>query len=379
MSVTIDRIEVACFRVPIDTPVVTSFGVMTSRPAVLVRLQDAEGAFGWGEIFANWPAAGAEHRARLLVEDMADLVLGRSVVGPAELGRYLTAATRIRAIQCGEPGPFAQVVAGLDTALHDLFARRAGLPLAHYLNADAPGDVPVYASGIAACAAPEAVARAQTEGFRAFKIKVGFDIEDDVRALRSVLAEIGDGMPLMADANQAWTVAQACSFCDATADLGLGWLEEPLPADAATEDWTALRKSTKIPLAAGENISGSNGFATAIASGDLAVLQPDVAKWGGVAGCARVGRRAMDAGLRYCPHFLGAGIGLLASAHLLAAMGGDGLLEVDVNPNPLRDAFDGTRVDGRGRLVLSDAPGLGVRDLPEEIARFRTLRLDVSR
>ena len=41
----------------------------------------------------------------------------------------------------------------------------------------------------------------------------------------------------------------------------------------------------------------------------------------------------------YCPHFLGGGIGLLASAHALAAVGGDGMLEVDCNPNPLRNVF----------------------------------------
>jgi L-alanine-DL-glutamate epimerase-like enolase superfamily enzyme len=72
-------------------------------------------------------------------------------------------------------------------------------------------------------------------------------------------------------------------------------------------------------------------------------------------------RRARQAGLAYCPHFLGAGIGLLASAHLLAAEGGGGLLEVDANPNPLRSELSGVLshpVDGRCRL--GEKPGLGI-------------------
>ena len=69
----------------------------------------------------------------------------------------------------------------------------------------------------------------------------------------------------------------------------------------------------------------------------------------------------MAAGLRYCPHDLGGGIGLLASAHVLAAAGGGGMLEIDTNPNPLRTALAGpltSIVDGRARL--GSLPGLGI-------------------
>ena len=66
------------------------------------------------------------------------------------------------------------------------------------------------------------------------------------------------------------------------------------------------------------------------------MIQPDMAKWGGFTRCLSVARRIRAAGLRYCPHFLGGGVGQLASAHLLAAVGGEGLLEIDANPNPLR-------------------------------------------
>jgi D-galactarolactone cycloisomerase len=149
MSCLIERVEVFCFRVPIKTPVATSFGVMRDRPAVFVKLTDEQGAFGWGEIFANWPAAAAEHRAQLLLQDICDLVVGHRVEQAGDLFEQLSKKTYIRAIQSGEWGPFRQVIAGLDIALHDLYARRMGLSLAQFLNKNSAMAVPTYASGIA--------------------------------------------------------------------------------------------------------------------------------------------------------------------------------------------------------------------------------------
>lgn len=94
----ITRIDAFVFRFPNERPVATSFGVMRDRPAVFVRVETDDGAFGWGEIFANWPAAGAEHRANLLIHDVADLVLGHSFEAPGDLLHKLERETRIRAI-----------------------------------------------------------------------------------------------------------------------------------------------------------------------------------------------------------------------------------------------------------------------------------------
>jgi L-alanine-DL-glutamate epimerase-like enolase superfamily enzyme len=150
------------------------------------------------------------------------------------------------------------------------------------------------------------------------------------------------------------------------------WLEEPLRADRPASEWQQLARHTPLPLAAGENLIGEAAFAAAIEAGALAVLQPDVAKWGGISGGRRVIGRIQAAGLRYCPHFLGAGIGLCASAHLLAAHPGAGaargMLEVDGNPNPLRTLLApalGTLADGC--IDLGDGVGLGVQPQVQEL------------
>ncbi|MDE2515270.1 MAG: hypothetical protein KGL12_04520 [Rhodospirillales bacterium] len=134
----------------------------------------------------------------------------------------------------------------------------------------------------------------------------------------------------------------------------------------------ALARASTIPLAAGENLMGETAFAAAQDAGALAVIQPDLAKWGGFSGCLPVARRALAAGLRFFPHYLGAGIGLIAAGHLLAAAGGDGRLEVDANENPLRDEVATPLATLRDGIIdLGDAPGLGITPDLERRARFR--------
>jgi L-alanine-DL-glutamate epimerase-like enolase superfamily enzyme len=176
----------------------------------------------------------------------------------------------------------------------------------------------------------------------------------------------------MVDANQAWSCEQAVAMVPQLEPFELGWLEEPLRADRPWYEWQSLQAVSDIPLAGGENVAGSDAFEQAITSGALAVVQPDLAKWGGFSGCLPVARRALQAGLRFCPHYLGAGVGLLASGHLLAAAGGDGMLEIDANPNPLRTLLWGPLATvHNGQSGLGAGPGLGsVPDL-EAIAEFQ--------
>lgn len=356
------RVDALLYRAPC-APVRTSFGVMHERPALLVRVEDADGARGWGEIWCNFPPCGAEHRAALLRTVVAPVALaaGLDPDDPPGCSAVLARRFAVLALQSGEPGPIAQVLAGVDQALWDLKARRAGLPLWRLLGADTPR-VPAYASGIGPEAAVETALAQQAGGHRAFKLKVGFDLAADVARLGRMREALGSEARLMVDANQAWSPHDAVGACARLAALGPLWIEEPMPVDAPAADWRALAAGLppSVVLAGGENLIGDAAFDAAIATGALRVLQPDVAKWGGISGCLAVARRARAAGLRYCPHFLGAGVGLAMSAHLLAAAGGDGWLEMDCNPNPLRDLLAGGLSPVRdGHVTLSDAPGYG--------------------
>ncbi len=365
-------------RAPIDTPVRTSFGVMNDRPMLVVRLEDFDGAAGWGEIWCNFPSVGAEHRARLLDSVFAQLLRGADAGDPAALFEMLTARTHVLAIQSGETGPIAQCISGIDVALWDLKARKEGKPLYKLLGGHEPA-IRVYASGLNPDK-PEVLARQMFEGgHRAFKLKVAFGMERDLTNLRAIRATVGSSCALMADANQGWKLAEASDAVRAFAEIALEWLEEPLRADAPRQDWEMLAQRSTTPLALGENLTSRLAFHEAIGGSSAAVIQPDISKWGGLSACVSIARDARRAGKRFCPHFLGGAIGLAASAHFLAAVGGDGRLEIDANPNPLRTIFPGpldTIVDGTA--ILDERPGLSLEPDFEALAPYRMLEFRLA-
>lgn len=354
------------YRVPIETPVRTSFGVMLDRPTLVLRLDDGHGAVGYGEVWCNFPSGGAEHRAYLLETVILPLAASSGLLDdPGALWVWLTRRLHVLAIQSGEPGPFAQCLAGIECALNDLAARRAGMSLSRFLNPEAPASVGVYASGINPDGAPEAAARAHADGYAGSKIKIGFDPVLDRENLRETRTLLGPEKLLMADANQGYGLAEALAIAPVADEVGLFWLEEPLPQDAPDEDWAALHRGLRTPLAAGENFSREEHFTALADRRSIAVVQPDLGRWGGVQKMLEVAKEAERANRLLCPHWLGGGIGLLTSCHVKAASGvSSGFVEVDYNTNPMRSelAHDMLATLADGRVVLGDRLGIGIDD-----------------
>ena len=373
VHVQLSRVEAFALDAPIDNPVSNSFRTLSSRTSLLVRVTDHDAAFGWGEIWCNYPPGAAVHRAQLLDRVIAPMIVGRRFGEPREAFAFMQAATGVPALQCGEPGPFAQVVAGIDIALWDLAARRAGEPLWRWLGG-AP-ELRVYASGLSPDRPERLAERKAAEGYTAFKLKVGFEPATDERNLRALRSVAGRDGWLMVDANQRWSVEGAVEAARRLEDFELTWIEEPIAADEPLDRWLALSRACATPLAAGENLRGSDAFGDAIGSGALKFIQPDPAKWGGFSGCLELARKAREAGIEFCPHWLGGGVGLAAALHLLAASNTPGWGEIDANPNDLRTHFlpQGFQVR-EGKVHLGEEPGLGCIPEPTMLERFRLAR-----
>lgn len=368
--IRIIKVEAHVFRAPILEPVETSFGIMHDRPAVLVNLQDDQGASGWGEIWCNFPAVGAEHRARLLESCVGPLLKSQAWAHPAEAFDALSARLHVLALQTGEPGPIAQTIAGVDIAMWDLAARQLGQPLWKLLGGKP--EVQVYASGLSPTRPEQLALQKRDEGYRAFKLKVGFGAERDLDNLRTLRRLLGPDTPLMVDANQGWDLSTAATMSELLAECRPIWMEEPITADHPLSQWQQLAQQSRIPLAAGENMRGQAEFTAALESRAFAVMQPDLGKWGGFSQCVAVGKAALQHGCLFCPHWLGGGLGLVASMHLKAAVGGEGFVEVDSNPNPLRDLLAGQVLrPAEGRIRLPEAPGLGITPDLDALAQFK--------
>jgi D-galactarolactone cycloisomerase len=198
---------------------------------------------------------------------------------------------------------------------------------------------PAYASGMDSRSAQPMMADARAAGYRACKLRVGFGEASDLATVAAAAATLADGEALMVDANQAWDVEQAAAMAAAYRGLPLAWIEEPIAGGRPVEEWLRVKRAASSPIA----------------------------------------RRTIAAGRRYCPHFLGADVGLAASAHLLSAVGGDGLLEIDVNDNALREALAGPILPLTGhRVHLPAAPGLGYRPDIVGVKTLEVLRFDLA-
>ena len=249
---TIDSVECWVLRAPIAEPLANAFGAMSNRPALFLRVSASDGAWGWGEAFCNFPQVGAEHRARLVDSLFAPLLRGACADAPRPVRARLEHRTARMAIQCGEPGPFAQIVGAVDQAMWDLVARRAGLPLWRLLRADAgeprerkpdAAAVRVYASGIGPDRVVQIALGKRDEGYRAFKLKVGFDAGLDRDNLAAMREALGPDATIMCDANQAWTPEEAVGRIAALAPARPHWIEEPIMADEPHEAWRALARA----------------------------------------------------------------------------------------------------------------------------------------
>jgi len=186
----------------------------------------------------------------------------------------------------------------------------------------------------------------------------------------------------MIDANQAWRSPQeAAENINALSRFDLSWIEEPLRANVAETDWQTLRGMTDVPLAAGENLPTLDAVDAYWQKSLFSFMQPDIGKIGGFTGLLRIfGNRDTDESSTqrvYCPHWLGGMVGLAASAHLLTVVGDAGLLEVDVNENPIRESLADWNLKSseEGRINLPSGDGIGI--VPD-VALMKEHGLDVT-
>src|SRR5207244_242116 len=195
----------------------------------------------------------------------------------------------------GRGGPPVLALSALDIALWDLKARRANLPLFGLLGGfDAR--VPCYAGGIDLDLSVEALLK-QTDdnlakGFRAIKMKVGRpDLASDVARVQAMRKHLGNGFPLMADANMKWSVEEAIRAARALQPYDLTWLEEPIiPDDIAGH--ARIMAAGGVPIAAGENLRSLWEFKNYIAAGAVSYPEPDVTNCRGVTTFIKVRQRA---------------------------------------------------------------------------------------
>ena len=265
----------------------------------------------------------------------------------------------------------------IEPAFWDIKGKIENKPLCSLLGAE-PKTIPVYASTGEVRKPKDRIKEAETryaEGFRSIKIRVHEDEKSDERQVVETARAIADGMRIGVDANQAWRVTavadaplwnldRAKRFADVCADVGIAWLEEPLPMDSY-EDLASLARYSRVPTAGGElHTAGYPELAMMAKRGCYIIFQPDAMFTGGVAQTWRLIKLLKDEGLQYTPHTWTNGIGFAVNMHLHAASGSDKPLEFPLDPPgwipEARDSMLEKPFDHyHGSITIPDKPGLG--------------------
>jgi len=323
----------------LETPFRIAHGSSTARHNVLVRIGDGEHE-GLGE-------AAPVHQHRETQAGVLDYL--------AALPSLPDDAFLVEDILATLPPGSQAARAAVDIALHDLVGKKLDVPLYRLFGLD-PARSPLtsFTIGLGSVKEVQTKASAAANDFALLKLKLDSDVEHSLALVRAVRA--ATDARLVADANCSWTAEQAMRLIPALADLGLEWIEQPLPED----DLNGLRRvheTSPLPIFADEPVRTAHDIPRL--AGCVDGVNVKVMKAGGLREALRIiaVARAHDLQVMIgC--MVETSVGITAAAHLAPLADWvdlDGILLITNDP------FAGVRVAKGGQLVLPDRPGLGVK------------------
>ena len=351
----IAHVRLSSCHLPLATPI-SDAKVLTGRQKpmteiamLFAELQTADGHQGLGFGYSK-RAGGPGQFAH--AQEIAPALLGED---PSDIGKLWNKLCWAGA-SVGRSGLAVQALGAFDVALHDLKARRAGLPLAKLLGSYRDSVACYNTSGgflhtpIDQLLVHAEAARAR--GIGGIKLKVGQpDRAADLQRVAAVRKHLGDAMPIMVDANQQWDRPTAQRMCRALEDFNLVWIEEPLDADDHAGH-AALAAQFDTPIATGEMLTSVADHASLIRHGAADYLMPDAPRVGGITPFLKIVAQAEAAGVLLAPHFA-----MELHVHLAAACASEPWVE---HFDWLEPLFNERLDIAGGRMQVPTRPGLGL-------------------
>jgi L-alanine-DL-glutamate epimerase-like enolase superfamily enzyme len=345
----------------------------------IVRIRTDDGSEGYGQI----APFDADISATLLHRKIARLGLGQD---PADIN---TLADRCIEENYKFPWSFVcRALAGFETAVWDLLGRREGKSVCELLGGRIR-PMAVYGSSMSRTIKPEDEAKrlarlAESQGFQAFKIRVGKVCGHDEdqwpgrteSLIPAVRKAVGDKIALKADANSCYTPRKAIQVGRMLEDHAFSHFEEPCPYWEL--EWTArVAAALKIPVAGGEQDNDLAQWQRMIRMHAVDIVQPDICYVGGVARALRVAAMGEKAGIMCVPHSANLSLVTVFTLHVMGAMPNAGPhVEFTIeNDNWTKNLYQPALEVRDGRVRIPSGPGWGISINPEWLA---SARRDVS-
>jgi len=363
--VIVETISAVPLEVPLREPFVIASGRMDATRAALICVTTESGVRGLGEA-APLPPVTAE--------DLPDVLALVEAVRPSLAGAKIESLEAIAPLLDPLLADHPVTRAAIECAILDAFARTRGVPLRHLFASDAIDaletdiTIPIHS--------PERMGELarehRSEGFRAFKVKVGKDAAQDARALAAIFANAPDAT-LRLDANEGLSPDDALALLDSARALGVNveCFEQPCPrADLDAMAYVTARSS--VPIVADESLRSLADLESIVQRRAAHGVNLKLAKLGGPIAALEIGRRARAAGLRImCGAMVETKLGLCAMAQVASALGVDGRrpvasyvdwIDLDTAFLLTTDPFEGGWRARGPHLELLPLPGLGLTD-----------------
>ncbi|WP_108662217.1 mandelate racemase/muconate lactonizing enzyme family protein [Acuticoccus kandeliae] len=358
----------------------TRIETFTTPDIGFVRVTDATGAVGWGQVSTYH----SDITANVLHRQIAPWVLGVEIEDQDDL--FDRAAEKEHKF----PGSYiCRAMGGVETALWDLRGKVAGVPVATLLGGS-PGPLRAYASSMKRDITPEAeVERFKKligeKGFDALKFRIGAEcgrgVDEWEGRTEAIIAAIGgafrsEGITLLADANSCYAPPAAIHYGRMLEDHGITHYEEPCPY-WELEQTAEVSAALDIDVTGGEQDCWIPTWKRMFELKAVDIAQPDVLYAGGIGRTMRIARMAAEHGLPVTPHSANLSLVTLFTMHLLRAIPNAGkylefsIEEEDYYPWQYGLYVNDPYVIEDGHARVTDAPGWGVEIAPEWLAKSR--------
>ena len=345
-----------------------------TQDTLIVRVHTDAGIVGIGEVDSSPLVAKAIIEAPMshfIAQGLAECVIGED---PLEIERLWEKMYR-GSIFFGRGGAAQQAISGIDIALWDIAGKVYEQPVYKLLGGAFQKRLRPYASILFGDTPEETYEIGQhwiDAGFTAVKFgwgPLGQSEASDIAHIAAARQGVGDGADFMIDAGLAYDVATAIRRAHQFAEYRPFWFEEALHPDDY-HGYTKLAANSPIRIAAGEQDVTLEGFERLLDCG-LDVLQPDVARVGGLTNMRRIGQTVARRRKLCVNHSYKTGVSIAASLHMMAALPNSSWFEYCVEQSALRQTLTRQRfpvVDGF--VHVPEEPGLGVELDESVVERF---------
>ncbi len=300
------RIAKVCsglYQIPVHREMHDAIRHFSKMDVVFAHVETDDGASGTGFTYSIIPY-GSREISSVIDSSIDELIRN---MDPLDHERVWEQMWR-KMDWVGRGGIAVLAVAAVDIAIWDLKAKVAGLPL-HKLLGGYRDRVPVYNTdgGWLNHSLEQLVEETKeivAHGFRGTKIKVGKDDPaEDTERIAAVREVLGPHRPLMLDANERFTHAEAIKRARMWEPYDIFWFEEPLPAEDVSGH-SKVKAHTSIPIALGESLFNRQQFMDYISGDGVSILQPDACRCGGITEWLKIAHMADCWNMQVSPHFV---------------------------------------------------------------------------